>query len=176
MSRDESAIRRESLETDGEALSYEMATTAARAASEMFARDVTIVDLRNLVSYTDYFVIASAETERQTRRVAQEVIQRMIEAPPAHQAHRRGHDLDQPRLPRRCRPRPHRRGPRLLPLGVLLAQRPSGALGGVDRVSMRNEKHRVDTPHRGTYTLTVAFGAVAQPGERRAGSADARNL
>ena len=80
MSRDESAIRRESLETDGEALSYEMATTAARAASEMFARDVTIVDLRDLVSYTDYFVIASAETERQTRRVAQEVIQRMIEA------------------------------------------------------------------------------------------------
>ena len=78
MSRDESAIRRESLETDGEALSYEMATTAARTASEMFARDVTIVDLRDLVSYTDYFVIASAETERQTRRVAQEVIQRMI--------------------------------------------------------------------------------------------------
>ena len=80
MSRDESAIRRESLETDGEALSYEMATTAARAASEMFARDVTIVDLRDLVSYTDYFVIASAETERQTRREAQELIQRMIEA------------------------------------------------------------------------------------------------
>ena len=80
MSRDESAIRRESLETDGEALSYEMATTAARAASEMFARDVTIVDLRDLVSFTDYFVIASAETERQTRRVAQEVIQRMIAA------------------------------------------------------------------------------------------------
>ena len=80
MSRDESAIRRESLETDGEALSYEMATTAARAASEMFARDVTIVDLRDLVSYTDYFVIASAETERQTRRVAEEIIQRMIEA------------------------------------------------------------------------------------------------
>ena len=80
MSRDESAIRRESFETDGEALSYEMATTAARAASEMFARDVTIVDLRDLVSYTDYFVIASAETERQTRRVAEEVIQRMIEA------------------------------------------------------------------------------------------------
>ena len=80
MSRDESAIRRESLETDGEALSYDMATTAARAASEMFARDVTIVDLRDLVSYTDYFVIASAETERQIRRVAEEVIQRMIEA------------------------------------------------------------------------------------------------
>ena len=80
MNRDESAIRRESLETEGEALSYEMAATAARAASEMFAKDVTVVDLRGLVSYTDYFVIASAETERQTRRVAEEIIERMIES------------------------------------------------------------------------------------------------
>ena len=77
MRRDESAIR-ESFKTEGEALSYEMATTAARAASEMFAKAVTLVDLRGLVSYTDYFVIASAATERQTRRVAEEVIERMI--------------------------------------------------------------------------------------------------
>ena len=80
MNRDESAIRRESLETEGEALSYEMAATAARAASEMFAREATVVDLRGLVSYTDYFVIASAETERQTRRVAEEIIEKMIES------------------------------------------------------------------------------------------------
>ncbi len=80
MNRDESAIRRGSLETEGEALSYEMAATAARAASEMFARDVIVVDLRGLVSYTDYFVIASAETERQTRRVAEEIIEKMIES------------------------------------------------------------------------------------------------
>jgi ribosome-associated protein len=76
--RDEPAIR-ESIKTEGEALSYEMAAMAARAASEMFARDVTVVDLRDLVSYTDYFVIASAETERQTRRVADEVIEKMIQ-------------------------------------------------------------------------------------------------
>jgi ribosome-associated protein len=80
VSRDEFAIRRGGLETEGEALSYEMAATAARAASEMFARDVTLVDLRGIVSYTDYFVIASAETERQTRRVAEEVIEKMIES------------------------------------------------------------------------------------------------
>jgi ribosome-associated protein len=78
VTRDESAIRRGNLE--GEALSYAMAATAAQAASEMFAKDVTVVDLRGLVSYTDYFVIASAETERQTRRVAEEVIERMIES------------------------------------------------------------------------------------------------
>ncbi len=82
MRRDESAIR-ESFKTEGEALSYEMAATAARAAGEMFAKAVTVVDLRGLVSYTDYFVIASAETERQTRRVAEEVIERMI-----HNGHR----------------------------------------------------------------------------------------
>jgi ribosome-associated protein len=80
VSRDESAIRQRSFETVGEALSYEMAATAARAASEMFAKDVTVVDLRGLVSYTDYFVIASAETERQIRRVAEEVIEKMIQA------------------------------------------------------------------------------------------------
>ena len=79
MRRDESVARQQSIGTEGEALTREMAVTAARAAGEMFARDVTIVDLRGLVSYADYFVIASAETERQTRRVAEEVIEKMIE-------------------------------------------------------------------------------------------------
>ena len=79
MRRDESVAREEKFATEGEALTYEMAATAARAASEMFARDVVLVDLKGLVSYADYFVIASAETERQTRRIAQEVIERMIE-------------------------------------------------------------------------------------------------
>ena len=79
MRPDESVARRENFGTDGEALTREMAVTAARAASEMFAKDVTIVDLRGLVSYADYFVIASAETERQTKRVAEEVIEKMIE-------------------------------------------------------------------------------------------------
>jgi ribosome-associated protein len=77
--RDESVARQRNFGTAGEVLTYEMAATAARAASEMFAHDVTLVDLRGLVSYADYFVIASAETERQVRRVAQEVIERMIE-------------------------------------------------------------------------------------------------
>jgi ribosome-associated protein len=79
VSRDESVAREEKFATEGEALTHEMAATAARAASEMFARDVILIDLKGLVSYADYFVIASAETERQTRRIAQEVIERMIE-------------------------------------------------------------------------------------------------
>jgi len=35
----------------------------------MFGREVTIIDLKGLISYTDYFVVTGAETERQTRRI-----------------------------------------------------------------------------------------------------------
>ncbi|MBA2692534.1 MAG: ribosome silencing factor [Rubrobacter sp.] len=66
--------------TDGEATTREMAETTARAASEMFGKDITIVDLRDHVSYTDYFVITSAETDRQTKRIAEEIVEKMIEA------------------------------------------------------------------------------------------------
>ena len=80
MRRDESAVRRQSIGTEGEEITRGMAEISARAAAEMFGKDVTIIDLRELVSYADYFVVASAETDRQTRRVAEEVIDRMIEA------------------------------------------------------------------------------------------------
>ncbi|CAA9289881.1 MAG: Ribosomal silencing factor RsfA, partial [uncultured Chloroflexia bacterium] len=49
----------------------------------------------------------------------------------SHEARGRGVGLDQPGLPGRCRPRLHRRGPRLLPAGVPLARCPPGTLGGV---------------------------------------------
>ncbi len=81
MNRDESAARRQQVDearSDLELTRY-MAETAARAAAGMFARDVTIIDLRDVVSYTDYFVVASAETERQTRRIVEEVIDKMRE-------------------------------------------------------------------------------------------------
>lgn len=78
MRGDEPAIRRSGWDTDdGAEVVREMVDTSARAASDMFARDVVIIDLRESVSYTDYFVVASAETERQTRRIADEVIDRM---------------------------------------------------------------------------------------------------
>lgn len=79
MRGDESAARRTGTVPGGEATTREMAETAARAAHDMFARDVVIVDMREAVSYTDYFVVTSAETERQTRRIAEEVIERMVE-------------------------------------------------------------------------------------------------
>ena len=80
MRGDESAVQRESYNGEGMEITYGMVTTAAQAASEMFAKDVTLIDLREAVSYTDYFVVASAETDRQTRRIAQEVIEKMNEA------------------------------------------------------------------------------------------------
>ena len=80
MMGDGSVARRQGFATEGEQVTREMAETAARAATEMFGKDVTIIDLRELVSYADYFVVTSAETDRQTRRVAEEVIDKMIEA------------------------------------------------------------------------------------------------
>jgi ribosome-associated protein len=79
VNRDESAARQVEESRVALELTRHMAETAARAAAEMFARDVVIVDLREAVSYTDYFVIASAETERQTRRIVEEVLDRMRE-------------------------------------------------------------------------------------------------
>jgi ribosome-associated protein len=79
VNRDESAARRQQVDETRSDLEVtrHMAETAARAAAEMFARDVTIIDLREVVSYTDYFVVASAETERQTRRIVEEVLDKM---------------------------------------------------------------------------------------------------
>jgi ribosome-associated protein len=82
VNRDESATRRQQQvdETRSELeLTRRMAESAARAAAGMFARDVTIIDLTDVVSYTDYFVVASAETERQTRRIVEEVLDKMRE-------------------------------------------------------------------------------------------------
>jgi ribosome-associated protein len=80
VNRDESTARQvEETQNEGLELTRHMAETAARAATDMFARDVVIIDLREVVSYTDYFVVASAETERQTRRIVEEVLDRMRE-------------------------------------------------------------------------------------------------
>ena len=79
MSRDEFAARRQvdQAQDELELTTRHMAETAARAAAGMFARDVVIIDLKELVSYTDYFVVASVETERQARRIVEEVLEKM---------------------------------------------------------------------------------------------------
>ena len=46
-----------------------LAERIARAASEKKATDVRVLDLRGIVGYTDYFVICSGNTERQTKAI-----------------------------------------------------------------------------------------------------------
>lgn len=53
--------------------SRELALAAARAASDKQATDITILDVRNLIVITDFFVIASGGTSRQVRTVVDAV-------------------------------------------------------------------------------------------------------
>jgi ribosome-associated protein len=46
---------------------------AARAAASKQAGDVVVLDVRDLIVITDYFVIASGSTDRQVRAVAEEI-------------------------------------------------------------------------------------------------------
>ncbi len=73
MNRNESALQ------EGAEVTWHMAQTAARAAADMFGRDVTIIDLKGLISYADYFVVAGAQNERQSRRIVDEVLEKMRE-------------------------------------------------------------------------------------------------
>ena len=53
--------------------SRDIAVTAARAAAAKQAADVTILDVHGLIVITDYFVIASGETDRQVKTILEEV-------------------------------------------------------------------------------------------------------
>jgi ribosome-associated protein len=46
-----------------------LAERIAEIASDRKAIDIRVVDLRGIVSYTDFFVICSGNTERQTRAI-----------------------------------------------------------------------------------------------------------
>lgn len=56
-----------------EATSRDLALAAARAASEKQAERIVILDVRDLIVITDYFVIASGSSDRQVKTVSQEV-------------------------------------------------------------------------------------------------------
>jgi ribosome-associated protein len=51
----------------------DLAEAAARAASSKQGRDVVILDVRDLIVITDYFVIASGSSDRQVRTIAEEI-------------------------------------------------------------------------------------------------------
>jgi ribosome-associated protein len=53
--------------------SREFAIAAARAASSKKAQDVVVMEVRDLIVITDFFVLASGTSDRQVRTVAQEI-------------------------------------------------------------------------------------------------------
>lgn len=46
---------------------------AAHAAASKKAQDIVLVDMRGLVDYTDYMVVCTGNTSRQTKAIADEV-------------------------------------------------------------------------------------------------------
>ena len=46
---------------------------AARAADDKLGRDTIIIDVGDVISVTDFFVISSAQTSRQVRAIAEEI-------------------------------------------------------------------------------------------------------
>ena len=57
--------------------SEQMAERIAQIASDRKAIDIRVLDLRGLVTYTDFFVVCSGNTERQTRAIHESVHQEL---------------------------------------------------------------------------------------------------
>jgi ribosome-associated protein len=53
--------------------SRDLAVAAARAASAKQAADIVVLDVRDLIVITDYFVICSAATQRQIKTVIESI-------------------------------------------------------------------------------------------------------
>ncbi|MCA1815759.1 MAG: ribosome silencing factor [Acidobacteria bacterium] len=50
---------------------------ALRAADDKKAHDLVVLDVREVASFTDYFVIASAANTRQVQAIADEIVERL---------------------------------------------------------------------------------------------------
>ncbi len=57
--------------------SENLARRLAELADSKKAEDITVLDMRGLVAYTDFLVICTARNERQARAIADEVRQRV---------------------------------------------------------------------------------------------------
>jgi ribosome-associated protein len=52
---------------------HERALAAARAASGLKAEDIRVLDMHELVTYTDYLVLCTGRSSRQTHRISEEI-------------------------------------------------------------------------------------------------------
>jgi ribosome-associated protein len=58
-----------------------LAERIAAIAADKMAQDVRVLDLRDVVGYTDFFVIASGNTERQTKAIHDAIYQELKDSP-----------------------------------------------------------------------------------------------
>ena len=64
-------------ETSVEVTSEQLARRIAGAAMDKKAQDVIALDMRNVVSYTDFLVICTGNTERQTQAIEDAIYQEL---------------------------------------------------------------------------------------------------
>ena len=62
-------------EVEVRASSEQLARRIAETALDKKARDVVVLDMRGVVSYTDFFVICTGNTERQTKSIEDAIYQ-----------------------------------------------------------------------------------------------------
>jgi ribosome-associated protein len=58
----------------------ERITLALQSASDKKALDVVVIDLREIATFTDYFVISSGANQRQVQAIADEVVEKLKKA------------------------------------------------------------------------------------------------
>ncbi|MBI3988433.1 MAG: ribosome silencing factor [candidate division NC10 bacterium] len=68
-----------------------MVKLAAEAASEVKPRYLVVLDLRGLCSFTDHFIIISADTDRQVRALADRVEERLAKTQARVLHHKEGY-------------------------------------------------------------------------------------
>ena len=68
-----STIRRASAEAERPDRSLQLALTAAKVAEENRGRDIVILDMRELTSIFDYFVLATGSSRRQLHAISEEI-------------------------------------------------------------------------------------------------------
>ena len=70
--------------------SRDLALIAARAADDKKATDIMVQEVRELISVTDYFVIATASNNRQVQAIIDEIEKKELEIAKAKPYHREG--------------------------------------------------------------------------------------